>query len=284
MGCILCGPLKWLCARISAGCAESHAEFRKRANSWDFKQVDDTTLLERDPERDRIKEAFLVLETDPEAGFRRLLELAQQGSVWSMSHVASSYFRGFGVAADPVEAEDWFRRAFEGGSEYAQLRYGKILGRRGDFDKCEEVFGVGVAMDWAPALYWSARYRLRRSNTRETLRQIRPLLERASANGSVPAHLILAPAMLWGRFGLREIPHGLRLVWEGVEKITALLDEGTADGPSTPISVAPARRTRFGQRFRGWYAPPVKMPNSTSGAEIDASSLSLLTTHRGSRV
>jgi hypothetical protein len=269
MGCILCGPLKWLCARINAGCAETHAEFHKRANSWDFEQVDDTALLERDPEQDRIKEAFLVREADPEAFFRRLLELAKQGSVWSMNHVASSYFRGFGVAPDPVEAEAWFRRAFEGGSEYAQLRYGKILGRRGDYDTCEEVFGVGVAKDWAPALYWSARFRLRRSNTRATLKQVRPLLVRASAKGSVRAHLLLASATLSGRFGLREIPHGHRLMWEGFKRIGALMEEGPTDAPSTPTTVAPAPRTSFGQRFREWYAPPVKRLNSTSRAEID---------------
>jgi TPR repeat protein len=282
MGCIFCGPFKWLCARINAGCAETHAEFRKRANSWDFKQADDTALFERDPERDRIKEAFLVMEADPEAGFLRLLELAEHGSVWSMNHVASSYYRGSGVARDPAEAEDWFRRAFEGGSEYAQLRYGKILGQRGDFDRCEEVFGVGVAEEWAPALYWSARYRLHRSKTRETLRQIRPLLERASAKGSVPAYLMLASATLWGGFGLREIPCGVRLVWKGVSKVEALMKDGTTHAPSTPITLVPAPRASFSRRFLEWYAPPVKRVTPAFGAEIDGSSLPRLTTQRGS--
>jgi hypothetical protein len=259
MGCIFCVPFKWLCARINAGCAETHAEFWRRANAWDFEQADDTALLERDTEQDRIKEAFLVRETDPEAGFQRLLELAEHGSVWSMNHVANSFHRGLGIARDPTKAEDWFRRAFEGGSEYAQLRYGKILGQIGDFDKCEKVFAVGVAKDWAPALYWSARYRLRRSNTRKTLKQIRPLLERASAKGSVPAYQLLASATLWGGFGLREIPYGLRLVWEGVSKVDALMGDGTTD------------------------APCVKKLNSTSRAETDGASLPLLTTPKGSQ-
>jgi hypothetical protein len=281
MGCIFCVPFKWLCARIITGCAESHAELNNRTNLWDFNQADDTVLLERDTEQDRIKEAFLVQEADPEAGFLRLLELAEHGSVWSMNRVADSYHRRIGSARDPIKAEDWFRRAFEGGSEYAQLRYGKILGQRGDFDKCEEVFAVGVAKDWAPALYWSARYRLRRSDTRETLRQIRPLLERASAKGSVPAHQLLVSATLWGGFGLREIPHGLRLVWEGISKIDALMDDGT---PSGPIPVIPTLRRGFGQKFREWYAPPVKRLNSTSRAKIDRASLPLLTTRRGAKV
>jgi hypothetical protein len=250
---------------------------------WDFNQADDTALFERDPEQDRIKEAFLVRETDPKAGFLRLLELAEHGSVWSMNHVANSYHRGVGIARNPIEAEDWFRRAFEGGSEYAQLRYGKILGQRGDFDKCEEVFAVGVAKDWAPALYWSARYRLRRSDTRETLRQIRPLLERASAKGSVPAYQLLASATLWGGFGLREIPWGLHLAWEGVSKVDALMDYGTTDAPAKPNPVAPAHRRGFGQKFREWYASSVKRLNSTSPAKIDKRRSPLLTTHSGSK-
>jgi TPR repeat protein len=238
MDCVFCAPFKWLCGVLNAGCAEMNAAVRKRLLDWYYTQANDWEIWERDPEKDRMKEAFRLFPGNREAGFQLLLELAENGSVWSMLSVAKYYESGNGVLPDPERMEHWFKRAFEGGSQNAQLRYTRILGLRLELAKCEEVLSVGAANDWAPALYWLARYRLRRSRSRETLTQVRPLLERAAAKGSLAAQKHQAQLMLWGRYGLRDIPRGFRQGKDAVEKMTALLDEDTA--PSESERSAPA--------------------------------------------
>jgi len=190
------------------------ADIRRLTRNWDYAQANDQSVLDNDPQKDRVTEAVELLDADPHAAFRILLDLAEQGSVWSMLKVGECYRRGRGVPADASLAEDWIRRAYEGGSQRALLIYGDLLASRGDLDGSESVFSAGTDCDWAPAFYWLARRRLDRGNTRGTLLQVRPLLERAAELGSPQAKWVLARNMLWGRFGLREIPRGHNLMRE----------------------------------------------------------------------
>jgi TPR repeat protein len=242
MNCVLCAPFRWLCGKISAGCAETDAAVRARLRAWDYAQANDWEVWDRDPEKDRMLEAYQLRAADPQAAFARLLMLAEQGSVWSMLNVAAYYEVGIGVEADPIRQEEWLRRAFEGGSEQALLRYAWICRQRGDFARCEELYAVGAARDWAPALYGLAWYRLRRSKSRETLDEVRSLLERAVAKGSLAAQRHLARLMLKGSYGLRHIPEGLILAIDTIKKTTALLEEDTTteERPSSPEASAMA--------------------------------------------
>lgn len=70
---------------------------------------------------------------DPEAGFR-ILRLAAT-RYWypeAMTMIAEAYRDGLGTRPDPVEAENWFRRAVEAGSVTAMLEYGRMLVDRRD--------------------------------------------------------------------------------------------------------------------------------------------------------
>jgi TPR repeat protein len=187
----------------------------KLLDAWEFSQVNDRTIWDREAEQGRLREAHAVRERDPPAAFALLLDLAEQGSVWSMMQVALGYHAALGVPRDMARAEEWYRRASEGGSQRALLEYIRLLWRRSDAARGEATLGGSAGDDWAPALYWRARFRLLRSKTpRRTLKEVRPLLERATELGSPAARRLLAAEMSLGRFGIREIPKGMRMVWK----------------------------------------------------------------------
>jgi TPR repeat protein len=177
--------------------------------AWDDAQANDQALFDSDPYKDELNEI-----TDPHEAFQRALSLAERGSVAAMIGVGTGYLYGRLVKADTGLGEDWYRRAAEHGSRYAQLRLGKALGARGDFDGCEQVFTIGADQNWAPAQFWLAWYRLRRSRTRATYLEVQPLLEKASAQGSPAARWLLGKRMSRGTFGIRHIPRGIRMMLE----------------------------------------------------------------------
>src|SRR3546814_2295663 len=72
-------------------------------------------------------------EAQPTEGFQILRMAATR--YWSpeaMAMVAEAYRDGLGTRADPIAAENWFRRAVDAGSVTAQLEYGRMLVERKD--------------------------------------------------------------------------------------------------------------------------------------------------------
>jgi TPR repeat protein len=192
----------------------SIAEKLKHRSKWNFLNSNDRIIWEREPKKDRLEEAFALREKNPEAGFALLLELAEEGSTWAMIHVGWAYSNGLGVTVDTSKAEVWYRRAFECGSQSALLNYLHYLWPRGEVELREDALNRGVAINWAPAIYWLAVSRIQRSQSRRTLQEARPLLERAAELGSPQARQLLASEMSLGRYGLREVPRGIRMMWE----------------------------------------------------------------------
>lgn len=190
----------------------SDEAIRRRCRAWDYAQANDTAVWERERDKAGVRDALATLERDPTAGFAALKALAEEGSVWCMERLGRCYYQGVGVAVDENKAEEWCRRAFEGGSQRALLDYGRFLALRDDFPACEEVYGVGAAADWGPALYWLARSRLNRSRSPATALQVRPLLERASVECSPAAQWLLGWLMGRGKYGWREMWGGLRML------------------------------------------------------------------------
>ena len=70
----------------------------------------------------------------PQEGLRLLrLSASRYWYPEGMSLIAEAYRDGLGTRRDPVEAENWFRRAVEAGSDRAALEYGRMLvAREGD--------------------------------------------------------------------------------------------------------------------------------------------------------
>jgi len=222
------GIVDWLSAKI--GLCPSSGNIAKiwvLNDRWDYSQANDQAILETDPDRDRAREAAALITSDPERAFPLVVALASKGSVWSMIQAGWCYYNGLGVEPNAAEAESWYRRAYEAGSDRALLDYARILTSRREVALLEAVYSAGAARNWTPAALRLARLRLRLSATRKTLLEARPVLERAAEQGSPGAQFLLARNMGSGRFGLSEIIRGQRLMYKIAREIL-LSAEGSA--------------------------------------------------------
>jgi TPR repeat protein len=190
--------------------------FWEHSDAWEREASNDIELWAQESDRNRelIDRAIAVEKTDPAAAFRLYLEAAEEGSVWSMQRVGWHYWTGVGVAADLGRAQEYYHRASCAGSWIATLHYARLLAKHGHYDDCESVLKDGVAADFVPAYFWLARFRYKRSKTRKSCREVRPLLEYAAGKGHPAAAQMLARWMLFGKFGLREILRGAGAGWK----------------------------------------------------------------------
>ncbi|MBN8811330.1 MULTISPECIES: hypothetical protein [unclassified Sphingomonas] len=226
MACKLCA---WLCRWLGAGLADS---FWKQSGDWERAHSNDYALwLEAPVEtRERAEAALAIFDADPEAALRTFLDLAESGMPWAMEAVAGYYERGTVVAADFGQAQDQYRRAIEAGSWAATIGYAKLLARHGHFDTCDTLLRDCAEQDFVPACFWLAWYRLKRSRSAATCREVRPLLERAADAGHPAAGIVLARLKLLGKFGFREIPAGLR-------QLSRAMDRSRADASGRHIAL-----------------------------------------------
>ena len=205
---------------------------------WEYGQCNDDAVWDHESDKESIRAAARLAKEDPEAGFRQMLALAEQGSVWAMVRVAYDYQVGAGIAVDFNQAEQWYRRACQGGSQRALLYYGWLLYRQGDLERTAEVFQAGVVDDWAPAMYWFCRCKLKLSNTRQTFLEVLPLLERGSAKGNEACERIVAIRLTKGQAGLRRIAEGMTrlmaMLRKQYEASEAELHPDAQPNPDTP--------------------------------------------------
>lgn len=201
--------------------------------SWRFSQTNDAEMYQHDLELDAIRSAERLIKDDPQASFLQFRALAERGSAWSMFRAGWAYQTGYGVAANQLQAEHWYRLSFEGGCQQAQLRLGSIYTRRREFEQCEKIYEVDAHKNWAPALYYLAWAKLRQPKTPERLKAARILLEQAAARGDVGAEVDLAVLMSRGRFGLLLVPRGFHILFDAVSKLETFVNENAAIPNST---------------------------------------------------
>lgn len=220
-GCLLCRLfLRLVRRRFDFDPVERVWEMSK---AWDSAHSNKWEILERETDRDALMQAFDLHASDPQAAYRLWLDLAEQGSVWSMFEVAMGYLGERGVASDPGEAERWFRRGLEAGDQRAMMQCVRMAAASGDYAAAEAILQGGVDQGWAPAMFWLAWYRHKQSGSRETIRSIRPLLEAAALQGHPAARMMLGRFMAKGKFGILHIPAG----WKHLRRVsgTALAAE-----------------------------------------------------------
>jgi TPR repeat protein len=167
---------------------------------------------ESEPNLELIDRASAVESSDPAAAFLLYRDAAEGGSAWAMLHVGWHYHLGVAVAADFDWAQEYYRRAIEAGSWMATIYYARLLADHGHHQHAENLLQDGVVADFVPACYWLASSRYRRDSSRQTAREIRPLLQHAADQGHPMAQILLAGLMTVGKFGLRYIPGGIRAV------------------------------------------------------------------------
>lgn len=184
----------------------------RRSSAWDRKHANTAELGERESDSGRLWQAYELYGGGYfSAAFQIWSELADQGSVWSMLEIGRCYENGCGAKRDLAQAENWYQRAFAGGSQFAMLKCAEAVASRKDYTSCEAVLQVGIEQDWTPAIFWLAWYRHAQSESRETYRDILPMLTEAAKRGHPAARMYLAYFMVRGRFGLLRVPLGLLL-------------------------------------------------------------------------
>jgi TPR repeat protein len=211
---LLKGPMgfkSWLQAKL--GMAEYRAENAARLSKWEYAQGNDWDLLAADPFKDAVKASATLVDTSPEEGFAQLLDLANRGSLFGMNYVAWCYASGTGVTKDLDQAQAWYRRAYEGGSDRGLLDYGGYLVSTDRSDEAEKVYEAGWARGFAPAVYRLARIRLKAKLPLAKRLAWKPSLEWAAAAGHPAARFVLSKYLLRGWFGVRGVPRGVKLVW-----------------------------------------------------------------------
>jgi TPR repeat protein len=193
-------------------CARWRARLWERSDAWERARSNESELWAEEPVqvRELIQRAHDSRKIDPVTAFRLYLDAAETGSAWAMEAVAYHYETGAIVATDLAKAQEYYRRATCAGSWMATINYARLLAEKGRHGDCERVLEDGVSSDFVPAYFWLAWFRYKRCKGRKACREIRPILEYAAKAGHPAARVMLGQLMILGKFGVREIPAGLR--------------------------------------------------------------------------
>jgi TPR repeat protein len=202
--CVLC---RFLLGRIDPdwlGKAETlHGEYL-------LDGLNNDTVFSSEANSTRLREIYALSQSRPSDAFVQFLALAEQGSVWSMIQIGHAYEVGRGVRVDRVQAEHWYTKAYEEGSDYGLLRGSVLAARRGDVASARAMLEQGVARGLARAMAYLAWLELKFSRGERGRRRARELYERAITLGDFDARVSFGRAMAHGRFGLAAIPEGFR--------------------------------------------------------------------------
>jgi hypothetical protein len=188
-------------------------DLRHQYTNWDYSQANSEALWAAEENQEALQAAMLMRENDPTSALVALRELADAGSAIAMNEVGEIYHWGRGVGVNEGEAEVWLKKACLAGSQRALLTYGRLLLRQGCLFEAEAVFKAGADAGWPPAIYWLASTQLRLQQKSRARSDTKRLLEMAVAMGHPAARWKLGRAMAWGRFGLRDIPRGMSMIF-----------------------------------------------------------------------
>ncbi len=214
MKCILCKM-----------CEAAKVAIKKKALAWLDARKNTGEMWDREVDHERIEYAHSLVKTDPAQCFKEYLALAESGSLWSASCLGAAFEAGIGTGRDLVQAEKWYRRAYEGGSDDALIRLGALYVRSRQYAKAEEVYRRGAERKWAPAMYRLAFIYTKCPGWRRRRAEARALLDRAAAAGDISAKKFLADTMIRGWFGLRHIPEGFRLGFSVANEMVELIKD-----------------------------------------------------------
>jgi TPR repeat protein len=193
------------------------------------------------------------------AGREFISDLILRGSVWSMANVGNLFEYGNGTARDLAQAEKWYLRAYEAGSDYGLIWLGHLYQQSGRYEQARVVFQAGVARGFVPAMVRLALSYRNSPDWPQRRDEARMLLERGSAAGDFSAKRFLAAGMTGGWFGVRHIPDGIRLLLSAAEDWGNLVKDETATAQSDS-----KKRPSFFNRFaaRLWLLDATRHPAS----------------------
>ncbi len=195
---LVCGPKKmaamerWLLA----------AAWWKPNNEWEF--------FGSDRNQDAMRAAQKLRLSDPKRSLEDFLHLAEKGSVYSMFRVGHLFLEGLGTPVSKADGEKWLLKSSELGLEVATFTLANEYLNQKRYKDAQNLLEHPAEENRSPALFLLGRLFLFRKDKIKA----RTMLEKAAALGHRRAKWFLAKSCVFGKFGLRAIPLGFKLVGE----------------------------------------------------------------------
>lgn len=177
--------LQWLAAK------RRHAEFRKSFG-----------------------EAVGLVDTDSAAALAIFEKLSENGSAVAARWAGYLYEGNEGVEANSELAEEHYVRAIYAGSWPATITYARFLFNNADHSRWPRVLQDGIEKGYLPAAFWHGWYRFKLRPNSRTANEVRHDMQMAADAGHPVAKLMLARWTARGRFGLKNIPRGIAMMFE----------------------------------------------------------------------
>jgi uncharacterized protein len=165
-----------------------------------------------EPDLEKLRHSYGMLKTNPSEALHDLRDLADRGSVMSMIYIANAYRNGVGTNTDLRQAEEWYRRAADGGSILASYELGRVFLERKEYHSAKEAFDIGVSQNYPPSMHMLALMYLRGTGVVRDISKARDLLERAAALGHIFSKRNIGVLLMKGHFGLSQVPKGVLLL------------------------------------------------------------------------
>ena len=174
------------------------------------------SLSSHESGNDRVAKACALRKHDPNRAFREFQRLADEGSAAGMFHLAWCYDNAIGTHINRTLAEKLYLSAYEIGHEEGRKEVSYYLGRhfldQKKYKKAAEAFSLGKEYQFAPSLYHLGRLYARGKGVEKDAREARRILEAAASQGHMLATRDLAHLLMSGRFGLKNMVEGVKLL------------------------------------------------------------------------
>lgn len=177
----------------------------------------------QEPDLESLHKAYTKLQTEPGLeAINDLEKLAERGSLMSMVYLGGAYEDGIAVLKNESQAENWYRRAMDGGSNLAVYYLGHLYLDKQDYLKAKEIFSYGDLKGYSPTTYRLAYMYLDGKGIPKDERKAFELFKKASDDGHVFAKRKLAGIYLSGKYGVTNIFKGFFLFLIAVKDVIAL--------------------------------------------------------------
>jgi len=164
-----------------------------------------------EPDLMELRQAYDLMTVDRPQALARLQSLVDRGSTISMLYIAKSYVTADLSKENLLEAERWYRKAADQGSDFALYSLGKLYIKMGQSAEAKAISSSNSLRDYLPAIHELGRMYHYGIGGEKDLRLARSFLEKAAGRGHAFAKRELAGLLTSGSFGLGQVPRGLYL-------------------------------------------------------------------------
>jgi TPR repeat protein len=182
-----------------------------------------------EPDREAAEAVGKLLLQNPAQALSKLQDLADRGSVLSLIGLGYLFENGLSVQFDLSKAEEYYRRAFEKGSNIAAIRLVRMSVRAENYDEAEKILLVSAARNDPQSMYWLGKLYLRPATINEKLQPAVDWLQQAYSRGHQVAGVTLGGVLVKGYFGFWNIFRGVWMLIRGVFKVTYIGGKNLGD-------------------------------------------------------